>query len=338
MAITVKIIRITILLTVLMLPFDLFAQPLLGKVGVYSLPNTPWWNQWTSYKEILSNNPDFNLEWYLRGELGSEQQLITGARRNRIQIISVSSQGMASIAPELSIVLAPNVFSSLHEADFIFDNYLSSPIRNIFRSLGLEILHYTEVGWGVLYTTNQPVVEPHQLKNKTLRISPSLTLQSFMQALKTDYAILEIGELIPALQTGLVQGGLTNLIFAHNALGDQICCVTELRLMYEMGANFANAKWYRTATEAQKLDLINSYQSLKKMRENVRQYNKTITDGFGNTNLAYFKLSKTQRQSWEKASSRSQKLILENTGFAGQELFDILNDGKEAYRQYLHHK
>ena len=75
------------------------AEPLTGKVGVYSFPDSVWWEQWMGFQSRIEANPEFDLEWYLRGELGSEQQLITGARRNRIQVISVSSQGMTSLIP-----------------------------------------------------------------------------------------------------------------------------------------------------------------------------------------------------------------------------------------------
>ncbi len=217
-------------------PMSANTQPLQGKVGVYSLPDSVWWDQWIEFQSnIMAQPDDCEFEWYLLGELGSEQPLITGARRNRIQIISISSQGMTSLVPEMGVMLAPHMFESAEETDFVLDNYLAEPIGALFRNLGLEIIQFTEVGWMVLYTVDKPVLEPTDLTGLTIRISPTIILQSFVESLGANYAVIELGELIPGLQTGLVNGGLTNVVFVHNALEGQVCCVTRLRNMREIG-------------------------------------------------------------------------------------------------------
>jgi TRAP-type transport system periplasmic protein len=307
------------------------AEPLTGKVGVYSFPDSVWWEQWMGFQSRIEANPEFDLEWYLRGELGSEQQLITGARRNRIQVISVSSQGMTSLIPEMGVLLAPYIFDSLEEADFVLDNYLSQPIRGLFSNLGLEVLQFTEVGWGVLYSVKQPVFEPKDLLGMTLRISPSIILQSFVESVGSDYAILELGELIPGLQTGMIQGGLTNVVFVHNALEGQVCCVTRLKGMYEMGANFANSQWLESATDSQKAALIESYDGLEIARHNVRAYVEKVVAEGETKGLTYFDLTPEQRQLWKSASASGLQRILDDTGAEGARLYDLLLEGKAAF-------
>ncbi|MEQ9444870.1 MAG: TRAP transporter substrate-binding protein DctP, partial [Rhodospirillaceae bacterium] len=286
------------------------ADPLKGKVAVYSFPDSVWWDQWMSFQSKIENNPDLELEWYLRGELGSEQQLITGARRNRIQVISVSSQGMTSLVPEMGVLLAPYVFDSIEEADFVLDNYLAEPIRQFFSELDLEVLHFTDVGWTVLYTVDQPVLLPADLNGMTLRISPSIILQSFVEAVGADYAVLELGELVPGLQTGMVQGGLSNIVFVHNALNGQVCCATRLKGMYEMGANFANKRWLASATDAQKAALIDSYDQLHVSRPNVRAYVEGVVKEGEANGMSYFDLTEDQRKLWKDASASGLQRIL----------------------------
>ena len=308
------------------------ADPLIGKVGVYSFPDSVWWDQWMEFQSNIEAEPDqFEFEWYMLGELGSEQQLITGARRNRIQIISISTQGMTSLVPEIGALLAPYIFDSLEEADFVLDNYLAKPIGVLFSDLGLEILQFTEVGWSVLYTVDKPVLEPQDLHGMTIRISPSIILQSFVESIGSDYAILELGALIPGLQTGLVHGGLTNVVFVHNALAGQVCCVTRLRGMYKMGVNFANAQWLNSATPEQVTTLKSAYVDIATMRRSVRDYVEEVVNEGEARGLTYFDLTPAQRDRWKQASSTGLQRILDDTGAEGARLYQLLLDGKAAY-------
>lgn len=308
------------------------AEPLQGKVGVYSFPDSVWWDQWMEFQSnIEAQREDFDFEWYMLGELGSEQQLITGARRNRVQIISISSQGMTSLVPEMGVMLAPYIFETIEEADFVLDNYLASPISELFRNLGLEVIQFTEVGWMVLYTVEKPVMQPSDLSGLTLRISPSIILQSFVESLDVDYAIIELAEIIPGLQTGLVNGGLSNVVYVHNALAGQVCCVTRLQGTREIGVNLANTRWLSQATPKQEQDLRDAYTELKTMRRNVRAYVEDVVNQGQSRGHRYIDLTQEQRERWKQASSGALQRILDNTGAEGERLYQLLMDGKAAY-------
>lgn len=283
------------------------------------------------FQSRIEANPDFDMEWYLRGELGSEQQLITGARRNRIQVISVSSQGMTSLVPEMGVLLAPYIFDSLEEADFVLDTYLSKPITDLFRAHGLEVLQFTDVGWQVLYTVEKPVLVPTDLTGMTLRISPSIILQAFVESIGSDYAALDLAELVPGLQTGLVNGGLTNIVFVHNAINDQVCCVTRLKGLYEMGVNFANARWLKSLSDDQKAALINAYDDLATQRRNVRAYVEGVVQDGEAKGLLYFDLTAEQKILWKQESAGALARILDDTGAEGAQLYDLLKEGKAAF-------
>lgn len=325
-------IVLSLLIFVLWAPLSASAEPLKGKVGVYSFPDSVWWDQWMEFQSNIQAQPeDFDFEWYLLGELGSEQQLITGARRNRIQIISISSQGMTSLVPEMGVMLAPHMFDSAEETDFVLDNYLAGPIGDLFRNLGLEIIQFTEVGWMVMYTVDKPVLEPTDLAGLTIRISPTIILQSFVESLGADYAVIELGELIPGLQTGLVNGGLTNVVFVHNALEGQVCCVTRLKNMREIGVNLANRRWLEGATPQQDRDLRNAYTELSKMRRDVRAYVEGVVAQGETKGHRYIDLSPEQRERWKQASSSALQRILDDTGSEGERMYQLILEGKAAY-------
>ena len=325
-----------LLVCAIWMPLLAIAEPLKGKVGVYSFPDSVWWDQWMEFQSNIQAQPeDFEFEWYLLGELGSEQQLITGARRNRIQIISISSQGMTSLVPEMGVMLAPHMFDSAEETDFVLDNYLAEPIGALFRNLGLEIIQFTEVGWMVLYSVDKPVLEPTDLTGLTVRISPTIILQSFVESLGADYAVIELGELIPGLQTGLVNGGLTNVVFIHNALEGQVCCVTRLRNMREIGVNLANRRWLDGATPQQDQDLKDAYTELSRMRRNVRAYVEDVVAQGESKGHRYIDLTPEQRERWKQASSSALQRILNDTGVEGARMYQLILEGKAAYARQV---
>lgn len=312
-------------------PSAALAQPLEGKVGVYSFPDSEWWEQWMRFQANIKADPQFDFEWYLNGELGSEQQLITGARRNRIQIISISSQGMTSLVPEIGVLMSPYIFDSLDEADFVLDNYLTGPISDLFRAQGLEPLVFNEVGWQVLYSVNEPVIVPADLSGKTIRISPSIILQSFVESIGADYAALELGDLIPGLQTGVVNGGLTNVVFVHNALDGQVCCVTRLQGIYETGVIFAAKRWFDRATDAQQDAMVAAYDSLAMQRPRVRAYVDSVIAESQDRGVRYINLTPEQRRLWKEASAGALRRILDSTGAEGARLYDLVQEGKAAF-------
>lgn len=307
------------------------AQPLEGKVGVYSFPDSEWWEQWMRFQANIEADPKFDFEWYLNGELGSEQQLLTGARRNRIQVISVSSQGMTSLVPEMGVLMSPYIFDSIEEADYVLDNHLTEPISDLFRAQGLEPLVFNEVGWQVLYSVDEPVFVPADLEGKTIRISPSIILQSFVEAIGADYAALELGDLIPGLQTGVVNGGLTNVVFVRNALDGQVCCVTRLQGIYETGVIFAAKRWFDRATPEQQQALVAAYDSLEMQRPRVRTYVDSVIDESRDRGVQYFDLSPEQRMLWKEASAGALYRILDSTGADGAKLYNLILEGKAAF-------
>jgi len=304
-----------------------------GKVAVLSFPDTAWWDQWMLFQEALVSDPTIDMEWYMRGELGSEQMLLNSLRRNRVQIVSVSSQGLATIVPEIGLLMTPYLFESFEEADFVFDNYLSSLVVQWLEEKGMVPISWAETGWVIMYTKDTVVRRPEDLKGMTLRIVPNVYGAAFMEAVGGDYAPLDLSELVPSLQTGLINGGLTNVVFAHNAISDIINHVTLTNHSYENGATLANKTWFETATVKQQETLIAASGPLEKNRRDVRAYVESITKSGSQVGLTYHHLSLEERALWITASEGALEKILAASGPRAQEFLNRIMDGKRDYKK-----
>ena len=98
-----------------------------------------------------------------------------------------------------------------------------------------------------------------------------------------------------------------------------------------MGANFANTKWFDSATDEQRAALINSYDGLPTARKNVRAYVEQVVAEGQAKGVNYIDLTKEQRQRWKSASSSGLQRILDDTGPEGARLYDLLLEGKDAF-------
>ena len=304
-----------------------------GRLGVFTFPDSEWWDQWMRFQARIEANPEIELEFFMGGELGSEQTLLTGARRNRIQVISVSGQGIASVVPAFSVVMTPFLFDSYEEADFVFDTYLSEPVRELLEDQGLVVLRWVETGWTIIYSKEKPIQRPEDMRGLTFRVAPNIFGEAFMRSLNADFAALDLADLVPGLQTGLLDGGITNVTFVSKQLQGMVTQVTQTNHTYETGAILAAKRWFDSATPSQQQGLLDAYDSLESLRTGTRSYVDSLIQQGPDLGLTYTRLSAEDRAVWETEAEEALDIILEVAGPDGQRLWDLIQEGKRAYAE-----
>ena len=104
---TLKIIACVVVLTIVPSNFEpALTQEAQGRVGAFSLPNSPWDIQWTRFREAVEAS-GLTLEYFIRGEVGSEEAMLAALKRNRLQVGGTSLQGIASLIPEINVAMSP---------------------------------------------------------------------------------------------------------------------------------------------------------------------------------------------------------------------------------------
>lgn len=302
-----------------------------GRLGVFTFPDSEWWNQWMRFKDRIDANPEIELEYYLSGELGSEQNLVNATRRNRVQIISVTGQGIASLVPAYNVVMTPFLFDSYEEADFVFDNYLAEPVQQMLADQGLVVLRWIETGWTILYSKEKQIRTPADMNGLTFRIAPNSFGEAFMRSLNADFAALDLADLTPGLQTGLLDGGVTNVVFLSNQLTDLVSHATETNHTYESGAVLASKRWFDGATSSQQDALIAAYDTLEDLRRGTRSYVNGMIEKGSSQGLTYYSPTAEERTLWRAETADAIDLILDVAGPEGQRLWDLIQQGKQDY-------
>ena len=131
---------------------------------------------------------------------------MANVRRGRVQYGGTSLHGMSSIVPELSVILAPYLFDSYEEVDFVADNYLTPVFAEMLAERGLTFIQWSEVGWNHIYC-REPRKEPEEFRGVKMRAPTAIAPQVFTDSIGADNIPLAFDETLPALQTGLIECG-----------------------------------------------------------------------------------------------------------------------------------
>lgn len=278
---------------------------------------------------------DTELEpvFYIYGQLGSEESSLSQLRRGRIQLGGYSLQGASSVVPELGLLLAPFLFDSQQELDFVMDHFLSTRFSELFEQRGLLLLNWAEVGWTSIYG-KQAFLTPADARHHKLRSSNARASQLLITAIGGDIVPLPFPDILPSLQTGLIDGGESGTIFyALAGLPREAPHLTLTRHAFDTGMFLANRNWFLALSEKQQQALTNSLPSLEEFRVAVREAEKDILSNPEQHHIVLHELSEQQRQAWKQATQDNHQLLIEAIGGQAEEIYQAIQQGKKAYQQ-----
>ncbi len=321
-----------LLLFVVLLTWPVSAWALSGKVAAVSAPGSPWDKQWTRFNAYLEQNaPDMDLQYFIRGEIGNEDDMLAAVRRDRVQIAGPSLQGLSTVVPELAVPMAPYLFDSVEEVDFVYDNYLFEPVDALLRAKGLVLLRWSEVGWTDLYA-DRSLYQPADVKGLDMRGAPNVAAQVFLTHIGANLVPLGSVDIVPALQRGMIVGGASNLIFHFYTSRQYASHVTLTHHSYDTGGLVANKKWFDSATPEQQAALIAANGTPDETREPVRVLLIDLIQQMRDEGIEIIDLTPEQRAVWRKETEPLVQKIIDQVGGESQMLYDAILEGKAAFQ------
>jgi TRAP-type C4-dicarboxylate transport system substrate-binding protein len=304
------------------------------RISAVTAPGTPWHDSWLHFEEQLEQQPGL-LEpvFYLGGQLGSEESALSQLRRGRIQIGGFSLQGASSVVPELGLLMSPYLFDSLAEVDFVVDQYLPQAFGNLFADRGLVLLSWAEVGWTSIYAS-QPLWAPTDAAGLKLRSSNALASQLLVQSIGADMVPLTFTDIMPSLQTGLIQGGESGAIFyALTGLPREAPYLTLTRHAFDSGMYLANRDWYLALSGGQRQHLLASLMPVAELRRLVREYEARILQHPEDYGIELLQPDSQQLAMWRRATATNQQRLVTAIGGDSQRVWQVLTEAKAAFAQ-----
>jgi TRAP-type C4-dicarboxylate transport system substrate-binding protein len=214
-----------------------------GRVASAAPKDTVWDRQWQTWRQA-AQAAGFTFEYFVNGELGGENEILNALRRDRLQVAGTSSAAVAAVIPEVSVALAPFQFESVAEADFVYDRYLFPVLSDIARDYGLHLMAWREVGWSHIYATRK-IVEPGDVKGLKLRGPTNIPHQEFLRSVGADAIPLGLPDIVPALQTGMIDGGIANIVLHSATTAAFARHYTLTGHIFDTNFFYANLPWYR---------------------------------------------------------------------------------------------
>lgn len=303
------------------------------KVVAITVPGTPWYDGWMILQQRLQQIPGQPLKpvFYISGQLGSEESTLSQLRRGRVQLGGFSLQGASSIVPELGLLLAPYLFDTLDEVDYVMDHSIGTFYADRFERQGLILLSWAEVGWTNVYGRT-PILSPTDASHKKLRSSNALASQLLVRAIGADMVPLPFPDILPSLQTGLIDGGESGSIFyALAGIPKEAPHLTLTRHAFDTGMFLANKDWFDGLSDEQRQALRSSLPTLAELRQSVREAERVLLDDPASKGVTLHSLSPAQRDLWRQATADNHRLLIEHTGGRAQEIYGLLQEGKRAY-------
>ena len=304
------------------------------RVVSLSVPGTPWHDLWLRFGQRLAalERDDIEAELFITGEIGSEETSLANLRRGRVQIGGFSLQGIATVVPELSLLLAPYLFESRDEVDFVLDNFMTAEFDALLAERGMQLLQWAEVGWTNIYS-REPLAGPPSAAGLPMRASNALGSRVFAEAIGADLIPVTFSEVIPALQTGLIRSGQSGIgMFAIAGIAREASYLTLTEHAFDSGLIVANRDWFLGLSDEHRRIIIESMDTTAQARRAIRAALDRMSAGFADAGVTVTTPTAEQQRAWRATTEGSHQRMVERIGGSAPQIYAAILEAKAAYR------
>lgn len=308
-------------------------DPIPLTVVSFSAPDSAHGRRWVTFENQINATvgDEVALNMLTGGQVGTEESMLASLRRGRAQMGIVSIGALAALVPELSILAAPFLFESDAEADFVMDEYLFEPYADLLAQRGLTLLKWEDGGWHNIYA-RKALRHPADLTDYRLRSSATDATRLFLTEVGADVAVLDFGDMVAALETGLVDGGVTtSVMYKVAGLYEDARHFTLTRHAFSPGALLANKAW----ADSTPPDILNAIMAAHgptaESRRIVREELKESEAHVRAAGVSVHELTEDERQAWTRAAEPVHAQLLNSIGGEAKRLYTLTLQGKRAF-------
>jgi TRAP-type C4-dicarboxylate transport system substrate-binding protein len=309
-------------------------RPVEVVVGGTAFRGTAGEQQWMDFQRRAetASKGSIRMKMLIRGELGSEEQLVSALRRGRVQYANLSALVASTIVPEISVLYAPYLFNDEAETDFVFDTYLTREFAQLFARRGLEFIVFYDLGFQQMWSRKKPLLVPADARGIRFRVSASKSAEIFGRALKADLIPLGFAEIIPSLQTGLIEAGENGVtLYARTGTAAEAPHLTMTNHGLALSLIVADKRWWDRQTPAHQKILRDSFPTAKWLREATRAEIANDLREAQKLKIQVHRLTPAQRAEWVRATAGTQRELLQEIGGDSERIYNGILTAKRAF-------
>lgn len=291
--------------------------------------DTPWDKLAKKAAGFLEKKSDgrIKVKRYLGGALGPEKQTAEACKAGRIHGVGVSMGGL--FVPELAATELPYMFSSSKQAEKALDANREL-IHDILWDNGFKLLMFAENGPLGIGTKGFPVATPADLKGRKIRTQEAEHHRNTTKAMGASPVPMGITEVLPSLQTGVIEGYTNTPLFAFAAgLAGSTTHWAQLNHINQSAVLVLSAKIWETLPSDLQEALTADVDELRKIERRgfsgVRSLAGPLKDNFVNMGIEY---SEPDPGPWRKATAGVHDQFRKTASKQGLALLEGLKKAK----------
>ncbi|MCK4488599.1 MAG: TRAP transporter substrate-binding protein DctP [Desulfobacterales bacterium] len=175
------------------------------KLGTVAPEGSPWHQAMLEvaqkWKELSGGKVTVRI--YAGGVAGDEKDMLRKIRIGQLHATALTSSTLIDIVPDIEAISLPMLVRTDGELDYVIEK-LGPEFEARLAKKGFKVLNWSTTGW-VHFFTKEPVITPDDMKKQKLFFWGSDT--TYVELMKTwgfNPVPLAITDLLPSLQTGLV--------------------------------------------------------------------------------------------------------------------------------------
>jgi TRAP-type C4-dicarboxylate transport system substrate-binding protein len=303
-------------------------------VGGTSFRNTIGEEHWLSFqrKAVAAGGGDIDIKMLIHGELGSEENIVSGLRRGRVQYANLSALIASTIVPELSLLYMPYLFESRAEADYVLDNYLSREYAQLLGRRGLELIVLYDLDFQQIWSRKKPILVPSDARGMRFRVAASKSAELLGRAIGADLIPLPFADIIPSLQTGLIEAGENGVtLYSRTGTAPEAPHLTITDHSLAMSLIVADKRWWDRLEPRHQKILREAFPAPAQIRRDVRAEIESDYAQAAKLKYRVYRLTPAQRAQWIAATRPTHDALLRATGGDSARLYAGIQQSRKAY-------
>lgn len=308
------------------------AEPVTGRIAASAPKGSVWDRQWDRYKEDFASRPDlFDLDYHIYGELGASEPLLGALKRGRVHFVGTSQSVISTQIPEVAVLSLPYLFESKEEADYVYDCCIRDLYQPLVAKENYVLLMFAEAGWSHFYADREIRV-PADVKGMSIRAAQSPAVVGLLQQLEADTVFLTMSDVVPSLQTGMINGGFGAITWHMGATREDAPHFTLTGHVYETGLFLVNKRWWDGFSDEQRALMNDAFEGFESQRLEVREDQDSEIARLIAEGDPVYEPTLEERALWIEAGRATHAPVLDEIGGEAQAIYDRIMTAKEAFK------
>jgi len=230
------------------------------------------------------------------GQLGSDQANVTALQGGTLEMVSMNSGILASVAKEMTIVDFPFLFANAKEADAVMDGPVGKKLHAKLEEKGIVGLAFWELGFRNITNSKKPINSVADIDGLKIRVIPNPINVDWVKALGANPTPMPFPEVYGGLESKAIDGQENPLtVIAANKFWEVQKHLAITNHQYNPQSVIFSKKVWDTLSASEKKILEDAaLEAAKYQREQSRALMATALDNIKKGGMAVTELSPTE--------------------------------------------